>query len=95
MNSTFYNNKADERGGAIYYDDRSMRTYLYHCTFDNNSSPQGNAILNMRELYVYNCLFTGDRPQVIANLLIGYFLLEGFNCTRDQVFGSNQYNPQT
>jgi hypothetical protein len=66
-----------------------MPIHLYHCTFDNNTSPIGNAIDNSSILYVYNCIFTGDIPQISGTIIDGNNLIEGVNCTREQVFGSN------
>ena len=72
-----------------------MPTHLYHCTFDNNTSPIGNAIDNSGRLYAYNCIFTGNTPQIAGTIIGGgENLIEGIGgVTRNQVFGSNQFLP--
>jgi hypothetical protein len=81
-------------GGAI--DINHAQTYLYHCTFDGNQASNGNAITmnNNVALYSYNCVYTGNIPQIVGNIMDGDNLIEGVNAivTRNYVFGTNQFN---
>ena len=83
-------------GGAICLCDNTSLSYLYHCTFDGNQSPIGNAINNNGgTLYSYNCIYTGATPQIARrNIAAGNNLIEGVNATRSNVFGNNQFNGQ-
>ena len=96
-NCTFNENTATSGGGAIYNVANiniSSNVYLYHCTFDGNQAPYGNAIGNTGTLYSYNCVYTGDIPQIVGNIMDGDNLIEGVNAivTRNYVFGTNQFN---
>ena len=97
MNCTFNENSATNSGGAISSTSNFARngTYLYHCTFDENqASSSGNAITNAGTLYSYNCVYTGNTPQIVGNVTAGDNLIEGVNAivTRNYVFGTNQFN---
>jgi len=96
INNIFINNSASY-GGAIYgksiFTGYPAQFYLYHCTFDSNlASISGNSIyFDGDEKYSYNCLFTGETPQIDGDFMEGNNMIEGINgVTRDLVFGNNQ-----
>ena len=99
LNCTFNENFTRGDGGGALTISNGSNVYLYHCTFDKNHSPAGNAIFSYSadiRLYIYNCIFMGNTPQMLGDgyFTIGEKLEEGINgVTRDMVFGNNEFNP--
>lgn len=82
--TTFHNNRATWRGGAIYNVD-SAELRLEHCGFFGNVSPDATVQIEGRAL-ISHCLFSGNRAKAVVQCGLGWIDGVRFSATGRSCF---------